>query len=102
MLSYLFMQRHEIAFALGIADEVPIALCNSSYFDSQELKISTPDEDDSVPSGWSHAPEIVLFFSSTSLLSDNTNHPAPTEWLSFFRTSHYRSPSLDIFPPPRV
>jgi hypothetical protein len=48
LLDQLFRKRHEIAFALGLIEEIPIALCSSSHDFSQGLKIAVLDDSQSI------------------------------------------------------
>jgi hypothetical protein len=60
-LSYLQQQRHEIAFALGLITEVPIAMCSSDYDFSDGLSIHVSDHDDAARQTLPMAFEINLF-----------------------------------------
>jgi hypothetical protein len=60
-LSYLHQQRHEIAFALGLITEVPIAMCSSEYDFSDGLSIQVSDHDDAARQTLPMAFEINLF-----------------------------------------
>jgi hypothetical protein len=72
-LDQLYQQRHTISHAIGLIEEIPIAMCNSDYDFGQELMIEAQHEDSSIPKGMIQAQEINLFFSSfsTPLLHHN-------------------------------
>lgn len=60
-LSYVHQQRHEIAFALGLITEVPMAMCSSDYDFSDGLSIHVSDNDDTARQTLPMAFEINLF-----------------------------------------
>lgn len=60
-LSYLYQQRHEIAFALGLIAEVPIAMCSSDYDFSDDLSVHVSDNDEAARQTLPMAFEINLF-----------------------------------------
>jgi len=62
VLDRLFQKRHELAYAIGLIEEVPIAMCNSDYDFNQGLKIETRDDSQSIPHVVVQAKEINLFF----------------------------------------
>lgn len=102
-LSYLYKQRHEIAYALGLINEVPIAVCSASYYSHNgSLAVQTADDSAAVPTVLTNAAEIVLFFSAPEF------SPAPERLLlcddlsTKHRTGFYGSPDLDFFQPPRI
>jgi hypothetical protein len=62
ILSWIYTQRHVIAFELGLSSERPIAECRADYH-SDGLVIIQQDASSAVPSAVFHAKEINLFFS---------------------------------------
>jgi len=72
-LSYLYGQRHEIAYRLGIIAEVPIAICSGNYDFNDGLTIHSTDEDGASQRALPIALEIKLFFVSHSLQVPNLN-----------------------------
>lgn len=60
-LSYLYQQRHEIAFTLGLIAEVPIAMCSSDYDFNDDLSVHVSDSDDAAHQALPMAFEINLF-----------------------------------------
>lgn len=100
-ISYLYNQRHAIAFTVGLFDEIPIAICGDEYFaDRAPLIIQDLNDTDSqLPVQSSQAREINLFIQGSSycLTADpgldivHNNRPAP---------SFYLSPDLAVFHPP--
>lgn len=61
-LSYLYQQRHEIANALGLMEEMQIAVCGSEFQPEANLVFSADDTDESVPPQLVEVREIQLFF----------------------------------------
>jgi len=61
ILSHVYKQRHEIAFALGLIDEIPIALCSEADFANGATLLISNDHHESTPSYFNHAAEIVLY-----------------------------------------
>jgi len=102
-LSFLYKQRHEIAYTLGLIDEVPIAVCSTAYFSNENGASSQiTDEHSDVPMALTNAAEIVLFF-ITPEFSPAPDRPLLGEDLSTHHTAgFYGSPDLDFFQPPRI
>lgn len=71
LLSYLYQNRNEIAYTLGLTDELPIAMCNSDYDFDKGLTIQSADHDETSQRTFPVAFEIKLFFDS-----DKTQAPA--------------------------
>ncbi len=63
-LSYLYQNRNEIAYTLGLADEMPIAMCNSDYDFDKGLTIQAVDHDETSQRTFPIAFEIKLFCDS--------------------------------------
>jgi hypothetical protein len=61
-LSYLYQNRNEIAYTLGLTDELPIAMCNSDYDFDKGLTIQSVDHDETSQRTFPTASEIKLFF----------------------------------------
>lgn len=102
LLSYLYEQRHKIAFSVGLIEEIPISLCNSDYDFEKGLKIHAPVTDHSLPPIFA-AREITLFWTDVNngavnhalaLISTVANCP--------YTVSDYSDPEIPIFQPPRV
>lgn len=102
VISYLHSKRHDIAFSVGLIQEVPIAMCNADHFTkTAPLLINDHDDSDkSLPSQLFQAREITLFFETDLnkisktltgiLLEHNAERPSPD----------YTSPDISIFHPP--
>ena len=60
-LSYLYQNRNEIAYTLGLTDEMPIAMCNSDYDFDKGLTIQSADHDETSQRTFPIAFEIKLF-----------------------------------------
>lgn len=101
LLSYLYQNRHTVAFTLGLISEIPIAVCSSDYEGGKTLVITAPDETDkSLPATISHAGEINLYFERITF-----NHTPHFYWLATHRIPAlqeipYTPPLQDIFHPP--
>lgn len=100
VLSYLYQQRHDIAYAVGLIAEIPIAMCNSDYdFGSGLVIVSANGSDHSLPPQSLQAREIQLFvnefigFIEPRRLEFKIDQP-------FLVESAYSSPPLSIFHPP--
>jgi hypothetical protein len=65
-LDKLYQQRYTISYAIGLIEEIPIAMCNSNHDFGQGLMIDTQREDTSLPTPLVQTHEINLFFSSVS------------------------------------
>ena len=61
-LSYLYQQRHEIANALGLIEEKPIAVCGSEFQPDANLVFTADETNESVPPQLIEVREIQLFF----------------------------------------
>lgn len=101
LLSYLYQNRHEVAFTLGLIKEVPIAVCSSDYDGDKTLVITAQDDiDKNLPGTISQAQEINLYFER--IIFKNTAHFV---WQSARRIPSlqeipYTPPLQDIFHPP--
>lgn len=102
VLSYLYEQRWEIAYALGLLSEQPIAECSHDYDFGSGLKIvAADDHQGTLPPAVLQAKEITLF------IDDTFSSGAPVERLvtdtthgRLFIQTAYATPSLSIFHPP--
>src|SRR5689334_8488731 len=100
-LSYLYKQRHEIAYALGLIDEVPIALCHHDYDFDSGLTIQTQEDDDStVPYALSHAHEIILIFQRLTFNLDPGSELLTANHNTGIASRRYTPPGFAIFHPP--
>lgn len=100
VLSYLYQQRHEIAYAVGIIAEIPIAMCSDDYDFNPGLSIVSADESDlSTPPALVQAKEIQLYFSELHNLNDPKRSESKIT-AAFQVEVTYSSPPLSIFHPP--
>jgi hypothetical protein len=99
-LSYLYQQRHELAYTIGLIAEVPIALCSSDYDFDSGLKIRAQDESDqSLPTVF-QAREIQLFFFRQNIeVNPELSLICENQIPGVIEKSYY-PPSLSIFHPP--
>lgn len=102
VLSYLYKQRHEIAFALGMIAEIPIAMCNSDYEFNHELILhGAQDGDQTTPAVLLPAHEIHLFVDEPSdFLLEPQHSIAQLTLNTSLREAPYPSPPVSIFHPP--
>lgn len=102
MLSYLYKQRHEIAFALGIIAEMPIAMCNSDYEFNHELIIhEVQDGDQTIPPVLIQALEIHLFLNEPcDFFLEPQYSIAQLSLKTSLLEAPYPSPPVSIFHPP--
>ena len=66
-LSYVYQQRQQIAYALGIIAEIPIATCSSDYDFNSGLTILSSHDDDATRQTLPVALEIKLFCSTVEM-----------------------------------
>lgn len=96
-LSYLYEQRHAIAFAAGFIDSIPIAICSSNYDFNDTLEFKSGPHEEEVPATLFQGNEINLFIqhpyypvSNLTELSrrqkfpDHTNRPYPEQAFAVF------------------
>lgn len=102
ILSYIYKNRNELAYVVGLISEVPIALCSSDYDFNEDLHIQHTDAHPSTPISFLTAPEITLFYSvpftidlHKSLIAENTAYVSYSE-------SVYAKPLHAIFQPPKI
>jgi hypothetical protein len=103
VLSYLYENRHDIAYRVGLVAEIPIAICESNYNFSKGLIVQHNNVDDEAPASLTTAHEINLFFqfNASDLLSkckfvNSATAPAP------YMQRIYHSPFIKKFQPPKV
>lgn len=104
LLSYLYQERHAIAHAVGLIQEIPIALCSSDYDFNQGLSIQVHDDSETQPVTFGHAHEITLFAPDNDF--DNTRYShhylAGTLNQPPYLATISPSPHFKIFQPPRI
>jgi len=101
ILSYLYKNRNEIASAIGLISEVPIALCSSAYDFDESINIQHHNSEKGVPVSFTTAHEITLFFQPVIALVEN-QLPRNNEVADCYLLTHYVRPHLDIYQPPRI
>jgi hypothetical protein len=102
VLSYLYKNRLEIANAVGLISEIPIALCSNDYDGDRGLTIHLPDADRSLPVSFLSAREIILFFDTHPLLLTLNQVIFVGESKSPYALHRYQSRYFKIFQPPRL
>lgn len=99
-LSYLYEQRHQIAFSLGLTAEKVIAMCKGDY--QQSLVIVTEDNNEEKRSPVPTTTEINLFFAVIeSGIPSGIRFELSVSGTGYHSAS-YTSPPGDIFHPPLV
>jgi hypothetical protein len=99
LLNYLYSNRHDIAYAVGLSAEKVIAMCSSDY--SPDSKLLLPSEDRH-PSSLIHAQEINLFAPQHQLVFESNVRLEILLLPSGYVSPPYSSPLADIFHPPTV
>ena len=100
-ISYLFENRHAIAFSIGLISEKPIAICSSSYHYNKELKISLPESDQKMPD-FAQAQDINLYCVDLFQFPEQAIILADS-MLTFFHPLNYPLGETDpVFHPPLV
>jgi hypothetical protein len=99
VLSYLYKQRHEIAFQVGIIAEIPIALCSGQYHADTTLKIQDHEAGKALPM-LSTAQEINLFIQETGFIIQPVFTLIRETQVTAFVIQPYLPPALSIFHPP--
>src|SRR5690606_14292000 len=103
LVSYLYQNRHEIAFQLRLISEVPIALCSADYFgkkNSPLVVVDSQSDESQIPTQIAIAREIHLFSQDQqtlvfgSLSKRLVTHNTPCV------VADYNSPPVNIFHPP--
>ena len=102
VLSYIFEKRHEVAYALGLIAEVPIAMCNSDYDFTPGLVIDQVQDEHPSPQSLSHAQEIILFIHTVRVELNPQSAEPFTKGFDLRHEGKYASPSLSVFHPPSV
>ena len=101
-ISYLYSNRHDIAYSVGLIAEIPIAICSSdSALPDAPLIIEYPqDADTSVPVHFGQAKEIVLFLDTHQTNSVGSLRHTIVEHNTTKGQHFYASPHFSIFHPP--
>ena len=99
--TWLYQNRQEIAYALGMVDEPPMTICSHAHDLDRALTftVSTGDQDEA-PASIFQASEINLFL-QFALVEQSPRYTLLRESpLSGHLISKYPSPALRIFHPP--
>lgn len=100
VLDSLYQQRNEIAYAIGLIDEVPIAMCNSDYDFDERLKIDVKEDNSSLPLRFPQVQEINLYFKFTEITIIPGFQSISKISLCHFLIGEYIAPLNSIFHPP--
>lgn len=101
ILSHLHKNRHEIARALGLIKEIPIALCSESDFANGATLLLPDHHDESIPT-FHQAPEIILFCVESVDFETRMYALHHRAGRTPFIVSRYMTERQQIFHPPLV
>lgn len=101
VLSWIYEQRHEIAFELGLDNEKSIAECGSGYLDDGLVIVQQDDDSNARPSVVFTAKEIKLFFDFNVINIDRDFFVIEQSY-PVNHVDHYPPPHKSIFHPPAV
>jgi len=100
-ISYLYGQRHAIAYTIGLIDEKPIALCVGDYFAEQAPLViqENQESDQPLPLQAFQAKDINLF---VQVLTNTISELIGTKlhYNTGINYPLYPSPDLAVFHPP--
>lgn len=101
-LSYLYQQRHQIAFALGLITELPITVCSHEHDFNIGLTVKEHGRTEStIPPVMFLSQEIHLFCTEFERINLNPDRLASSvSRQSAVIDRRYTSPALLIFHPP--
>ena len=100
-LSYLYQQRHQIAYSLGVIAEMPIAMCSHQYELNKGLTIETGSQENSdLPLTVFQTHDITLFFQIAVFDFEPRKECPIKKHLAFDCERKYTPPGFSIFHPP--
>jgi hypothetical protein len=99
LLSYLYENRHSIAYSFGIISEIPIAICSSHYDFNKVLVIDSPETDQQLPA-FASGNEINLFLMPALQLPGPPSGTLTPKSSAAYVDAPYSSPVRSIFHPP--
>lgn len=102
VLDYLYQQRHQIAYTIGLISEVPITMCSHEYNPDSSLKVEAQQDESTLPSGLFQAQEIKLFFNIPQLTINPVYQLLVKSTWRDFLIKEYPSPHTSIFHPPSL
>lgn len=102
VLSYIFEKRHDVAYALGLIAEVPIAMCNGEYDFTPGLIVDDASDEHPLPQSVSHAQEIILFIHTVSVELKPQSVEPIRKGFDLRKDQKYTSPSSSVFHPPSI
>lgn len=102
ILSYLYKNRNELAYVVGLVSEIPIAICSSDYDFNEGLHIQHADAQPSTPVSFLTAPEITLFYIPPFSVALHSNSMAENTAYPAYQELAYTTPLHSIFQPPRI
>jgi hypothetical protein len=100
VLSYVYQNRHEIAFNAGLIAEVPIALCDSDHDFNRGLRFQHHESDQQQPVSLAQAREILLFVHQVNLQPLPEFSVLRTVSVTVYPEAAYASPPIPVFHPP--
>lgn len=98
----MYEKRNEIAYAIGLIAEIPIAICSSDYDFNKGLVIDHGDDHHPAPKQLTHAQEIILFAPAAALDVKPAFFGLNTRDAAYVNELYYSPPPFPIFHPPAV
>jgi len=98
-ISFIYKQRNEIAFSMGLTAEKVIAICKGDYH--QQFKLADHQGvNDTAPIAQAH--EINLFFAIEITKATSNNFIEINTGINFYNSIQYNFHLPDIFRPPLI
>lgn len=102
ILSYLYKNRNELAYVVGLISEVPIAICSSDYDFNEGLHIQHADTQPGTPVSFLTAPEITLFYIPPFSVDLHSNLVTEITAFPVYKALASTTSLQAIFQPPRI
>lgn len=102
--TWIYQNRLEIAFTLGLSDEKPITMCGHEYDVDRAVKIEvSQDNHDKLPINPFQVREINLFLSMTETIPGRSGELLLSVISNCtYQFSEYPDPGHSFFQPPRI
>lgn len=102
VLSWIYEQRQQIAFELGLVDERPIAVCGSGYLDDGLVILQQDGASHAKPSTTFEGQQIELFFEAKLISLIPSPCLTRNEFLSSDTDDIFHAHLKAIFHPPSI
>ncbi len=102
VISYLYNNRHDIAYRIGLRAEMPIAMCSGEYISIRASLVimDANTTDKQMPVQFTHAKEIILFVQALYKSSPEKFNESECSHNTMLFEVAYTPPLLTIFHPP--